>query len=88
MQKLSETLRDALDSADAVVRSGFAIVPEEVVRGRLESCGTCAHARGSGMLLRCSVCGCAMRLKVRFAATECALPPEDRRWSRHGPAVD
>ena len=69
MSNLSETVRDVLINAKA---SGVIKGSPETVQKRLDICTACERFEYEPYR-KCTVCGCAVTIKVHFAAAKCPI---------------
>ena len=79
LPSLKEMALNLSESAQAILKNaltrGAVLAPEEVVKTRWDTCYDCEfflkEPENSTIPYRCKLCGCGMKLKVRFAATKC-----------------
>lgn len=63
---LTETAADAFKKA---LKDGVVVAAEEVIDKRMDLCYRCAAFEREQV--RCKLCGCFMKTKVRFEAAKC-----------------
>lgn len=72
----------AYDVLKGAVERGIVMAPDDVVKDRWETCWNCEHLKkepeGGIIPCRCSLCGCAMKVKSRFLMSRCP----GSKWKR------
>ena len=59
-----------------VLTFGKVLASREERKKRRALCGRCPHFKRE----TCEVCGCYLPLKIQFAASECPLEGEQKKW--------
>jgi len=71
MPSIGKQITGFAKSASKVIMSKFEKVSDELYQIRLGLCRTCDYARKRSNETKCSLCGCNMELKSKFAAVKC-----------------
>lgn len=58
------------------VAAGAPVIKPEDYQKRLEACNACEHLKRN----RCSLCGCVVEYKAKWATTDC--PDTPSRWKK------
>ena len=69
MPSCGEALKGLANSVYAIAKSGIKVVTNEEHEERFSKCIECHHLVGG----RCSLCGCFMKVKSKFASMDCPL---------------
>lgn len=59
----------AVDVFKKAIADGVVLATEETSNKRIDICGTCPNLDST--TIRCKVCGCFLKTKVRFEASKC-----------------
>jgi hypothetical protein len=65
-----------LDTLAEILKQGGLLVEPSELEERITVCDNCTHSEKGAFGTTCSICGCLMVLKARFAASECPL----KKW--------
>lgn len=75
--ELAGTAKDVLNKA---ILSGVVLASNETINKRWDICYDCEHLLKEPVSeiipYRCKLCGCGMKMKVRFAASQCPI----KKW--------